>query len=225
MRTMVKRDTLATDANTVSFEHYGSEMTYPGWTATVTRTGDLNFDANTATPISYTDFVRVAMATQTPTNPAPVGVAYHKFYRQTQLLFSELYDEADWGYWYYSTSNVMNLTHQSGADVNVRAQFIHSGFLSNTEDTMYRAINDHFPVFAFAVDLGSVGATAVNTLFTIGLTQEHAVQFQNLPNAQGVNGTSPVPSLWTSYYPTELQAVRVLLREFGLPSTVIAGRH
>ena len=44
-------------------------------------------------------------------------------------------------------------------------------------------------------------STAVGTLFTLGLTQEQAIQFD------GANGDVSVPSLWTSYFATELEAV------------------
>ena len=96
----------------------------------------------------------------------PGGIAYHKFYRQTQLLFSETSDQTDYGSWYWATDNVKGLTFQSGADTAVRSAFTNSGALSNTNDTNFRAINDDFPTFGFAVDLGSVQATAVSTLFT-----------------------------------------------------------
>ena len=130
------------------------------------------------------------------------GIAYHKFYRQTQLLWSETGDQTDYGDWYWATDNVAGLSFQSGADTAVRSAFVTSGTLANTNDTNFRAINDDYPTFAFAVDLGSVGATTVGTLFSLGLTQEQAIQFD------GASGDVSVPSLWTSYYATELDAVR-----------------
>ena len=105
------------------------------------------------------------------------------------------------GYWYWATDNIANLTFQSGADTDVRSAFTTSGVLANTNDTNFRAINDSYPTFAFAVDLGSVETTSVSTLFTLGLTQESAIQFD------GASGNVSVPSLWTSYYTTELDAV------------------
>ena len=134
------------------------------------------------------------------------GIAYHQVFRQTQLLFTENLsggtgtDQAEWGNWYYSTANVDTLSHQSGADVDVRGQFINNGLLLNTADTDFRAINDRFPVFAFAKDLGNV-TTAVDTLFSISLHQELAVQFE------GAQGNVSLPSLWTSYWSNDLDAV------------------
>jgi len=129
------------------------------------------------------------------------GIAYHRFYRQTQLLWSETLDQTDYGYWYWATDNVANLTFESGIDTDVRAAFTTHGVLTNTNDTNYRAINENYPTFAFAVDLGSVDAAAVSTLFTLGLAQESAIQLD------GASGNVSVPSLWTSYHATELDAV------------------
>lgn len=131
----------------------------------------------------------------------PGGIAYHRFARQTQLLFTETLDMTDYGNWYWATNNAANLTHQSGSDTDLRGAFTSSGNLTNSNDTRYRAINDALPTFAFALDLGFVANTPVNTLFTVGLAQDPAVQFN------GANGTEPVKSLWTSYYTNELDAV------------------
>ena len=132
---------------------------------------------------------------------APGGLAYHRFYRQTQLAFSEVADQSEYGYWYYATDNIANLTHQSGADVDVRAQFITNGFLNNTEDTFYRAIQANYPVFGFTVDLGAVNTTTIDTLFSLGLAQQEAIQFD------GATGNVSVPSLWTSFFADDVAAV------------------
>jgi hypothetical protein len=127
-------------------------------------------------------------------------IAYHRVYRQTQLLFSETNDQADWGYWYWGTKNTNSLTFQSGQDVVVRGAFMNKGKLGNTRDTNYRAINNNWPVFGFSVDLGSV-TSSVSTLYTLGLTQEQAIQFD------GATGVVPLTSLWTSYFSSETDAV------------------
>ena len=129
------------------------------------------------------------------------SIAYHKIYRQTQLLWSENAQQTEYGDWYWATDNVPNLTFESGFADDVREAFITSGALGNTNDTDYRPITDSYPAFGFAVDLGSVESTAVSTLFTLGLAQEQAIQFD------GANGVVSVPSLWTSYMATELDAV------------------
>lgn len=119
------------------------------------------------------------------------------------MLFSETSDQADWGYWYYATNAVSGMTYQSGEDTSVRGSFTSNGKLPDTQDTNYRAINDDYPVFGFAIELGTVGTTAVSTLFSLGITQEEAIQFT------GASGTVAVPSLWTSYFSSETAAVSI----------------
>lgn len=128
-------------------------------------------------------------------------IAYHQFYKQTQELFSETRDQTEYGNWYWATDSTTNLTYQSGTDMDVRGAFTANGVLTDTNDTNFRAINDNYPTFGFAVDLGFVGAAEVSTLFTLGLTQESAIQFD------GADGIVSVPSLWASYYSTELDAL------------------
>ncbi|KAL1998449.1 hypothetical protein VTN02DRAFT_6160 [Thermoascus thermophilus] len=139
-------------------------------------------------------------------------VAYHRVYRQTQQLFSETTDQAEWGSWYWATDSVDGLTHQSGADVDVRGAFARDGRLANTTDGRYRAIQDDWPVFGFAVDLGSVGASAASALFTIGLAQTQAVQFA------GAQGYAPLPALWTGYFDNDLAALEFFHRDYATAS-------
>ncbi|KAJ5668292.1 uncharacterized protein N7477_006862 [Penicillium maclennaniae] len=128
-------------------------------------------------------------------------VAYHKVYRQTQLAFSEVNQQSEWGHWYWATDLSNGMSYQSGQDVVVRGQFSSHGSLANTKDTKFRAINDNWPVFGFSSDLGAVGDTPVSTLFSLGLAQDEAVQFQ------GASAYAPVPSLWKSYFDSELDAL------------------
>lgn len=135
-------------------------------------------------------------------NPKSSGIAYHKFYRQTQLLFSEVADQSEYGSWYWATDNVTGLSHQSGSDIEVRRAFTSTVKLSNTEDNNFRPIKQSYPTFGFAVGLGAVASTPIHTLFTLGHAQEQAVQFN------GAQGVVAVPTLWKGYYNTELDAVR-----------------
>ncbi|QQK48227.1 Glutaminase GtaA [Penicillium digitatum] len=129
------------------------------------------------------------------------GVAYHKVYRQTQLAFSEKNEQGEWGNWYWATDDSKGMTHQSGAATDVRGQFTRSGKLINGGDTNFRAISSTWPVFGFSSDLGLIDSTPVSTLFSLGLTQDEAVQYE------GASNYAPVPSLWKSYFDTELAAL------------------
>ncbi|KAJ2990661.1 hypothetical protein NUW58_g2838 [Xylaria curta] len=137
------------------------------------------------------------------------GVAYHKFHRRTQTEISETRELPNWGNFYWSTGNTNGLTFQSGADTDVRGTFKSKGVLPNTKDTNFRAINSNWPVFGFAKDLGSVSKNSVDTLFTIGLTQDNAIQLLG----EG-SGLTTYPSLWKSYFKSELAAVTFFYKDY-----------
>ncbi|KAL4892899.1 hypothetical protein BDV59DRAFT_208050 [Aspergillus ambiguus] len=142
------------------------------------------------------------------------GVAYHKVWRQTPLLFSESDDQAEWGDWYWATDNRDGLTFQSGADVDVRGYFSKNGALPNTKDTNFRAIGDRWPVFGFAHNLGSVTDSA-NVLFTIGLAQDVAIQYNG-----STNGMTAEPPLWKDYFPTAWDALDFFHHDYQESSTL-----
>lgn len=136
-------------------------------------------------------------------------MAYHKVWRQTPLLFSENSDQAEWGDWYWATDNRDGLTFQSGADVDVRGAFAKTGALPNTKDFNFRAIQNNWPVFGFAQNLGSVSESA-STLFTIGLAQDQAVQYNGT-----ANGLTSMAPLWKDFFSTALDAVSLLSLRLG----------
>lgn len=108
-------------------------------------------------------------------------------------VFTQDNDDADWGTVLWSTGTTSNLTTQSGQDTVVRGQFVGSGVLANSNDANQpRAINDAYPVFAFAQSLGTVGTTPTQP-FTIllGKVRDPAINFLG----------NPVRSLWTQYWP------------------------
>lgn len=74
------------------------------------------------------------------------------------------------------------------------------GKLPNTKDTRWRPVTRDWPVFGFAVDLGSVWSAPVETLFSLGVAQVEAIDFQGMRR-------QIVPNLWTSYFKTELESV------------------
>ncbi|KHJ32645.1 putative glutaminase [Erysiphe necator] len=140
------------------------------------------------------------------------NISYHKVFRQTQLLFSEVADQAEWGSWYWATRDMVGLTHQSGADEVVRNTFINTGKLENSQDVNYRPIRQNYPVFGFSLDLGSV-IESKNTLFTINLGQELAMQYAT------TSGKVQLPSLWRSYFPIYENAVSFFYNDFDYASS------
>ena len=109
-----------------------------------------------------------------------------------QQPLTEQNQQAAWGTWTWATPVTSGLTWQSGQDVVVRAQFVDNGVLANSNDPDYRAIQDNWPVFGFAADLGKLGSEAVSVPLSIGIVRDPAVSYQ------GQN----LHSLWTTYYAT-----------------------
>ncbi|TVY48886.1 Glutaminase A [Lachnellula occidentalis] len=139
------------------------------------------------------------------------NVASHKSWRQTQSEFNDDFpdDGAHWGNWYWSTAATPSLTSQSGGHETVRGNFLKDGKLPNTQDSNYRAISDNFPVFAFANDLNNVGNTPITTLYTIVHAQQNAIKFD------GADGIVSLPSLWTSYFDSDLAMVEFLYKDYS----------
>lgn len=80
---------------------------------------------------------------------------------------------------YFSTMNRKGITFRAGAVDDVRTAFQQQGALTTPSETGPRAINDRWPTFAFAVDLGSVGpqGLAQPVVFGIGHARESVVQY------------------------------------------------
>ncbi|KAJ5970611.1 uncharacterized protein N7479_000529 [Penicillium vulpinum] len=144
------------------------------------------------------------------------GVAYHKVHRQSQLAFSQKNEQAEWGNWYWATDDSKGMTYQSGVDNDVRGQFTKNGKLTNGRDTNFRAISNSWPVFGFSSDLGPVGSSPASVLYSLGLTQDEAIQYE------GSSAYAPVPSLWKSYFNTELAALSFFHKDYS-ESSKLAG--
>ncbi|ODA80748.1 hypothetical protein RJ55_03707 [Drechmeria coniospora] len=140
------------------------------------------------------------------------GIRYHKFFRKDQQKYKEWNQIASWGNWYWATADTADVSYQIGADTDVRGQFMDKGRLTGNVDPNFRAVNDRWPVFALSRDLGSVSDGWKSTLFTIGYTQEDAIQFQGRDMAP-----KDVPSLWKSYF-TEDQLLPFFYKDYAYAS-------
>src|SRR6266571_42531 len=63
------------------------------------------------------------------------------------------------------------------ASQNIRTDFITTGNLANTIDTNFRAINDDWPVSAFALDFGNITQTRTPLVFAMGLVRDPVVTY------------------------------------------------
>lgn len=101
----------------------------------------------------------------------------HQVQLQSQTPFGEVSDHIQQGSAFYATLAHSGTTYQTGQDTVVRAQFVDSGTLPNTQDTRFRAVQDAWPVFAFAHDLGSVTGTSSPVVIAVGHVRDPAVEY------------------------------------------------
>jgi len=109
-------------------------------------------------------------------------------------VLSEVNDYPSWGTVVWATDNQPNLAIQSGQDTVVRSLFVSQGKLNNTMDPdMPRAIQDRWPVFAFALNMGSVtNQPGKPVTLVLGHVREPAVSYLG----------QQVPPLWRAYWST-----------------------
>ncbi|KAF7352677.1 DUF1793-domain-containing protein [Mycena venus] len=99
------------------------------------------------------------------------AILTHQVQLSSPSVFAENSDHTQYGSAFYSTTNTVGATYQTGSDVSVRAAFINNGKLANTLDTGFRAINNNWPVFGLAHDLGTI------TTATVPCTQNRNLYF------------------------------------------------
>ncbi|PVF95783.1 DUF1793-domain-containing protein [Serendipita vermifera] len=107
------------------------------------------------------------------------GIITHQVQLANEETFKEIGDHIQHGSAYYSIASTQGTTYQTGADTDVRAQFIQHGVLTNTTDSEFRAVQDHWPIFAYAKDLGDVGSGGVQNaaVFSVGHVRDPAIQY------------------------------------------------
>jgi len=136
------------------------------------------------------------------------NIIYHSVKLQTQVVFNEIRNQAEWGTLYYAMESVSDcymftcrinrrsviqgndVTYKIAAATNSRAFFVANGTLDNQVETRFRGISDAFPVFAIARDLGSIQETQAPVVWTIGLTTDPATSYSDLSGAPAT-GRSP----------------------------------
>ncbi|KAL1872452.1 hypothetical protein VTK73DRAFT_1489 [Phialemonium thermophilum] len=137
-------------------------------------------------------------------------VSYHKFFRANQQVFTESGEIASWGTWYLATSSADGLTQRSGFADDVRAQFVDKNVLDNSADSQFRAVNDRWPVFAFARDLGRVNDQEEEVVFSLGLVQDEVISF-----AGTEDGMTSLPGLWSAFYENDADAMTAFYSEYS----------
>ena len=114
--------------------------------------------------------------------------------RQTEQLFTEFQDRAEWGQLHFSAP--ADVRYESGTSAELRQRFARTGTLQNQIDPHFRSIMHDEPVFAFAKSFHMNESQSQSVLFTIAHVQDPVVQFAS---ARGLTLMRP---LWKSYFPT-----------------------
>ncbi|KAG8881508.1 hypothetical protein FRB98_004291 [Tulasnella sp. 332] len=110
-----------------------------------------------------------------------------------------------------ATQETETMTYQTGQDIVVRGQFISNGKLSNTQDSAFRAVNNDWPVFAFAHDLGTVTTTATApVVYTVGRVRDPAIEYLIANDA-----TQARSSYFWSTYATVDAAIAAFLPDYA----------
>jgi hypothetical protein len=127
-------------------------------------------------------------------------VIYHSVKLQTQAVFNEISNQAEWGNLYYAIKPVSNsslssfrypqsmiqgnnITYKIDSDSNSRTMFLQHGVLDNGMDNRFRAINNTFPVFAISCDFGTIQATPTPLVWAVGYTTDPAISYADLSGA------------------------------------------
>ncbi|EAS32753.3 glutaminase [Coccidioides immitis RS] len=113
--------------------------------------------------------------------------------RQTELLFTEFGDRAEWGALHFMAPP--DVRYESGTSALLRQRFSRTGTLQNVNDPVYRTIMDHEPVFAYAKSfrLGN-NVREDSVTFTIAHIQDPVVQFA------AARGLTLMKPLWQSWF-------------------------
>jgi hypothetical protein len=107
------------------------------------------------------------------------------------------------------------LTWQTGGHSTVRGTFATQGVLPNTRDIRQpRTIENDWPVFAYAIDFGSVTSTPADApaLFAVGHTRDKIVQYIT-PGGSGGTITQRAP-YWQTGFNSVQQMVAFYLQDW-----------
>ena len=156
--------------------------------------------------------------------PAP-NTIYLSVNLENQVLFDEIFDQAEWGTLYYAMQTVSDFNLPSffysrslmqGNGVNytiaasetAREYFVANGTLNNTVDPLERGIHDNFPAFAISRNLGTIQATQAPVVWAVGYTTDPAVNYTDLSGAP--------PSSRSPYYRTQYSNDEALASIYGI---------
>jgi hypothetical protein len=143
------------------------------------------------------------------------GLKTWKVKRETEALFTEIRDRAEWGTLYFTGPG--DVSHESGTSAILRQRFAKAGVLQNQIDEHFRQIMDEEPVFAFSKTFKLAGnssdtskkhTSSDSALFTIGHIQDLVVQYAS---SRGLTLMRP---LWKSWFLTDENVLKYHYLDF-----------
>ncbi|EPT03715.1 hypothetical protein FOMPIDRAFT_1022289 [Fomitopsis schrenkii] len=135
-------------------------------------------------------------------------VIIHQAQLQQQTLFADSGDRIQYGAVYFATVGSSSTTYQTGEDTVIRAQFIKNKTLLNTQDTNFRAINDKWPCYGFAHDLGNITESST-VVFVIGHARDPVVNY--ITSGGSMQARS---ALYLSQYPSINDAITAFAKDY-----------
>jgi len=107
------------------------------------------------------------------------------------------------------------MTWQTSAIGTSRGNFSLHGKLENTSDTNFRAINNQWPVLAYALDLGNITKTSNTLVVGIGLIRDPVVSYRTAKTTQSLS------HLWYSRWGDIGTAVSIRFEEIVLTNSIM----
>ncbi|KAF9259184.1 hypothetical protein L218DRAFT_1004158 [Marasmius fiardii PR-910] len=127
----------------------------------------------------------------------------------SQPFKSEINNVAGDSTLYFGMVSSSNSSWQTGADLDVRNQFLSRGTLRKTQDTQFRAINDRFVVFAHAFDFGNITRSSTPAVWSLGLIRDPVITYST---GAGAESRSPY---YRAHYENVEDAVKSFIRGYG----------
>ncbi|KAF7783395.1 hypothetical protein Agabi119p4_1419 [Agaricus bisporus var. burnettii] len=131
------------------------------------------------------------------TQDSPDNMVYHHLEPRDPKSLIDNADSAEDATVYYPAPKRPGLTWQTGADTDCRIRFAKSGSLLNSKDTNFRPVNRQWPVFSFAIDLGSITPTTQPdpVVWALGLVRDPLVNY-----SAGSGFQSRIGYYWSAYH-------------------------
>ncbi|OCH88863.1 DUF1793-domain-containing protein [Obba rivulosa] len=145
------------------------------------------------------------------------SVIYHEIFLSSPSQFEEIFGQADDGTMYHAVLNGLDVSYQTGLDEDCRGQFQNNSVLTNKQDTNFGNItgSSNSPVFAFAMDLGSISSTSAPVVWTLGYVRDPAIQY--------VTSSGQV-QLRSPYFVTQYSSMADVISDFLINYTTTSQR-